>query len=216
MSTFAPAPRRPALTFFAGSSKARKPGECRSHRAFAPRFLVQTAFRGTPRLCFQAPRHSRWRMLLLLLTANLSVAWSNAKLLSQDEIFVLQTDSVASLRQLLDVQRHAPISLDPLLYHLFGFVFAAPVPCAHACGPGVRFAAALTAGLSAHAALLIPVRSPHAASRRTAQPAMADRTRSAPRGSAGAFTSCAHRHLVLLRRSATVWPDAWSLRTHPG
>ena len=40
------------------------------------------------------------------------------KLLDQDEIFVLQTDSVGSVRALIEVQRHYPVSLDPMVYHL--------------------------------------------------------------------------------------------------
>lgn len=61
--------------------------------------------------------------LLLLLTAAIALLWSHAKLLSQDEIFVLQTDSVSSVHQLIHIQRTFPISLDPLVYHLL----------AHAC-----------------------------------------------------------------------------------
>lgn len=56
--------------------------------------------------------------LVLLTTAVVSLAWSHYKLLSQDEIFVLQTDTVASVRQLIHIQRTTPISLDPLAYHL--------------------------------------------------------------------------------------------------
>lgn len=87
-----------------------------------------------------APRPARIPLsawLLLLLTASLSSTWSSAKLLSQDEIFVLQTDSVGSLRQLLSVQRHTPLSLDPLVYHLAGFfslhLFHPQTPAAQAC-----------------------------------------------------------------------------------
>ena len=61
--------------------------------------------------------------LILVLTAAIAIAWSHAKLLSQDEMFVLQTDSVHSVRELIRIQRHYPISLDPLVYHLL----------AHAC-----------------------------------------------------------------------------------
>ncbi len=61
--------------------------------------------------------------LILLLTAAVALAWSHTKLLSQDEIFVLQTDSVRSVTQLINIQRHYPISLDPLVFHLL----------AHAC-----------------------------------------------------------------------------------
>jgi hypothetical protein len=62
-------------------------------------------------------------VLILLLTALVAVVWSHYKMLSQDEIFVLQTDSVSSLRELIHIQRSYPISLDPLLFHLL----------AHAC-----------------------------------------------------------------------------------
>ena len=57
-------------------------------------------------------------VLIVLLTAAVAIAWSHVKLLSQDEIFVLQTDSVSSVRELINIQRHYPISLDPLVYHL--------------------------------------------------------------------------------------------------
>lgn len=57
-------------------------------------------------------------LLIVLLTAVIAIAWSHVKLLSQDEIFVLQTDSVSSVRELIHIQRHYPISLDPLVFHL--------------------------------------------------------------------------------------------------
>lgn len=57
-------------------------------------------------------------LLILLLTAAVAFTWSHVKLLSQDEFFVLQTDNVASLHQLIYIQRHYPISLDPLVFHL--------------------------------------------------------------------------------------------------
>ncbi|HSU19546.1 MAG TPA: glycosyltransferase family 39 protein [Acidobacteriaceae bacterium] len=60
---------------------------------------------------------------LLVLTAAISLVWSHVKLLSQDEFFVLQTDSVRSVGELVHIQRTYPISLDPLVYHLL----------AHAC-----------------------------------------------------------------------------------
>ena len=56
--------------------------------------------------------------ILLLLTAAVALIWSHVKLLSQDEIFVLQTDSVSSVRELIHIQRNFPISLDPLVFHL--------------------------------------------------------------------------------------------------
>lgn len=60
--------------------------------------------------------------VLLLLTAALALAWSAHRDLNQDEAFVFQTDTVATLRQLVEVQLHFPISLDPLFYHLLGFL----------------------------------------------------------------------------------------------
>ena len=54
---------------------------------------------------------------MLALTAATALLWSNAKLFWQDEMYEFQTDSVASLRELVHVQRTSPISLDPLLYH---------------------------------------------------------------------------------------------------
>ena len=54
----------------------------------------------------------------VLLTAALSLTWSHLKLMSQDEIYEFQTDSLPSLAELVHVQRTSPISLDPLLYHL--------------------------------------------------------------------------------------------------
>lgn len=57
-------------------------------------------------------------LLILVLTAAIALCWSHVKLLSQDEIFVLQTDSVSSVHQLIHIQRAFPISLDPLVYHL--------------------------------------------------------------------------------------------------
>jgi uncharacterized membrane protein len=57
-------------------------------------------------------------VLFVLLTAALSLAWSHAKLMSQDEMYAFQTYSVPSVADLVHVQRTTPISLDPLLYPL--------------------------------------------------------------------------------------------------
>jgi hypothetical protein len=57
-------------------------------------------------------------VVFVCLTAGLSLAWSHAKLMSQDEMYAFQTDRVASVAELVHVQRTWPISLDPLLYHL--------------------------------------------------------------------------------------------------
>jgi len=56
--------------------------------------------------------------IFLILTAIISLVLSHHKLMSQDEFFVLQTDSAATISQLIHIQRTAPISLDPLTYHL--------------------------------------------------------------------------------------------------
>jgi hypothetical protein len=55
---------------------------------------------------------------ILALTAILSATWSAHKLLEQDEIFSLQTDRVASLAEVLRIQRLYPISLEPPPYHV--------------------------------------------------------------------------------------------------
>lgn len=56
-------------------------------------------------------------VVFICLAAAVSLAWSHHKLLSQDEMYEFQTDSVPSLAQLIHIQRSWPISLDPLLYH---------------------------------------------------------------------------------------------------
>jgi 4-amino-4-deoxy-L-arabinose transferase-like glycosyltransferase len=64
-----------------------------------------------------------WQAIaFLILTAAISLLWSHHKLMSQDEIFVLQTDSVSTYTQFLRIQRHYPISLDPLVYHTLAFL----------------------------------------------------------------------------------------------
>jgi hypothetical protein len=59
-------------------------------------------------------------VVLLILTAASALAWGHARPLDQDEWFVFQTDTVSSVSKLIEVQRHYPISLDPLFYHLLG------------------------------------------------------------------------------------------------
>lgn len=54
----------------------------------------------------------------LVLTAILSLTWSHARLMWNDEFLSFYTGSVASLRQVVWVQLHHPISLDPPTYHL--------------------------------------------------------------------------------------------------
>ncbi len=72
---------------------------------------------------FASRESTIFAVLILVLTAAIAIAWSHVKLLSQDEIFVLQTDSVRSVGELINIQRHYPISFDPVVYHLL----------AHAC-----------------------------------------------------------------------------------
>jgi 4-amino-4-deoxy-L-arabinose transferase-like glycosyltransferase len=54
----------------------------------------------------------------LLLSATLSLLWSHARLLWNDEFLSFYSDSVATFKQVLLVQLHHPISLDPPTYHL--------------------------------------------------------------------------------------------------
>jgi hypothetical protein len=54
----------------------------------------------------------------LLLTAVLSLIWSHARLMEQDEFLSFYSDSVATFKQVVLVQLHHPISLDPPAYHL--------------------------------------------------------------------------------------------------
>jgi hypothetical protein len=56
-------------------------------------------------------------VVFVCVTAAVSLVWSHAKLMSQDEMYEFQTDSVPSLAELVHVQKTWPISLDPLLYH---------------------------------------------------------------------------------------------------
>ncbi|WP_047491035.1 glycosyltransferase family 39 protein [Terriglobus sp. TAA 43] len=59
-------------------------------------------------------------VVLLILTAASALAWGHYRPPDQDEWFVFQTDTVSSISKLVEVQRHYPISLDPLFYHLLG------------------------------------------------------------------------------------------------
>ena len=56
-------------------------------------------------------------VVFVCVTAVVSLGWSHAKLMSQDEMYQFQTDSVGTLEKLIEVQRTSPISLDPLLDH---------------------------------------------------------------------------------------------------
>lgn len=74
----------------------------------ATREVSQSRRRGLPAL--------GW--IILLLTAAMSLLWSSHKLLEQDEIFSLQTDRVSSLAEVMRIQSHYPISLEPPPYHV--------------------------------------------------------------------------------------------------
>src|ERR1700735_653938 len=57
-------------------------------------------------------------VLFLLLTAVLSLIWSHVRLMWNDEFLSFYTDGVATFKQVILVQLHHPISLDPPTYHL--------------------------------------------------------------------------------------------------
>src|ERR1019366_5592050 len=57
-------------------------------------------------------------VVLVCVTAAVSLVWAHHKLMSQDEMYEFQTDSVRSVGELMHVQATSPISLDPLLYHV--------------------------------------------------------------------------------------------------
>ncbi len=61
---------------------------------------------------------SRQAFLLIVLSGVLYFVQSYFTLLSLDEIYVLQTDSVHRLSELVQIQLHYPVSLDPFFYHL--------------------------------------------------------------------------------------------------
>jgi hypothetical protein len=54
----------------------------------------------------------------LLLTATLSLIWSHVRLMWYDEFLSFYTDGVATFKQVILIQLHHPISLDPPTYHL--------------------------------------------------------------------------------------------------
>ena len=55
---------------------------------------------------------------ILLLTAVLALLWSHARLMWNDEFLSFYSDSVPTVNDVLRVQMHSPISLDPPTYHL--------------------------------------------------------------------------------------------------
>jgi hypothetical protein len=56
-------------------------------------------------------------IFLLVLTAAISLFWSNRKQLLHDEFFTLWTDSASSIGEVAHIQRTCPVALDPLVYH---------------------------------------------------------------------------------------------------
>ena len=55
---------------------------------------------------------------VIVLTAVLSLLWSHARLLWQDEFLSFFSDSARSAAEVVRIQLHTPISLDPPTYHL--------------------------------------------------------------------------------------------------
>jgi 4-amino-4-deoxy-L-arabinose transferase-like glycosyltransferase len=66
----------------------------------------------------ESNRSSLLLAFFLLLTTALSLLWSHARLMWNDEFLSFYSDSVATLHQVLLVQLRHPISLDPPTYHL--------------------------------------------------------------------------------------------------
>jgi hypothetical protein len=68
------------------------------------------------------PKESTRSYLLLsfflLFTATLSLIWSHVRLMWKDEFLSFYSDGVSTFKQVLLVQLHRPISLDPPAYHL--------------------------------------------------------------------------------------------------
>ena len=56
--------------------------------------------------------------LILAATAALVLVWSHFKIFWVDELLVLETDTVRSFGDVINVQRTMPVSLDPIMYHL--------------------------------------------------------------------------------------------------
>ncbi len=65
-----------------------------------------------------SPRSYSLVALFLLLSTGLSLIWSHLRLMWNDEFLSFYTDSVATFKQVILVQLHHPISLDPPTYHL--------------------------------------------------------------------------------------------------
>ena len=54
---------------------------------------------------------------LLLLTTAVSLLWSHFRLVAGDEFYEIWTDSLSNIRQVINIQRTCPISLDPMTFH---------------------------------------------------------------------------------------------------
>jgi uncharacterized membrane protein len=57
-------------------------------------------------------------VLLLAMSAGLSLFWSHARLMWMDEFFSFYTDAMPTFRDVLRVQLHYPLSVDPPTFHL--------------------------------------------------------------------------------------------------
>jgi len=57
-------------------------------------------------------------LAFLALTATISLLWSCSRLILWDEFFVLWTDSVSSIGEIVHIERTWPLYADPLAYHL--------------------------------------------------------------------------------------------------
>ncbi len=74
---------------------------------------------GQPNLSDGKPvRFPRLAILVLVLTCFLSLVWSHERLMWNDEFLSFYSDSVPTLHDVMEVQLHSPISLDPPTYHL--------------------------------------------------------------------------------------------------
>ncbi len=65
-----------------------------------------------------SPRSYPLVALFLLFSTGISLIWSHVRLMWNDEFLSFYSDSVATFKQVILVQLHHPISLDPPTYHL--------------------------------------------------------------------------------------------------
>ncbi len=103
-------------------------GTCPSHRrsavlskAYAP--ATKHRLHDDARSAPDRPKRSEsaayfYAAFAVVLTVVLALIWSHFKLIWVDELLVLETDSLPSVRQVLFAQLHTPIALDPAGYHL--------------------------------------------------------------------------------------------------